>query len=218
MAETFDKYHFKRNEHSVQLDYTYTSKDWLDFSILTLGGLGSVSVFGFIIVQAIQNEFLWIYVVLIPLFGFVGTTKLIELLSRLSEPTKRIITINNKTKSIIIKKPHFRTEKHLITEVDCIDYSLHTDMVGISNRIPKRRYWIEVHILFKDKKRIKILNINPTDILDPGGKKTKRNLFKTAKPLISELSKCLSISPIYNGIIDEEKTSRNKEPNYKQVP
>ena len=205
MAETFDKYYFKRSEKSIQLDYSQTSKDWLDFSILTLFGLGSVSVSGFLITQAIRSEFLWIYIVLIPLFGFVGAIKLIELLSRLSEPTKGIITINKQTNSIIIRKPHFRTERYLISELDCIDYSLHTDMVRISNQSPKRRYWIEVYILFKDKRKIKILNINPSDTLDSGSEKTKRNLFKTAEPLVGELSDILSISPIYKGIIDEEK-------------
>ncbi len=210
MTETLDKYYFKRSEKLIQLEYSRTSKDWFDFLVLTLFGIGSLSVSGFLIIQAIRSEFSWIYIVLIVLFGFVGAIKLLELFSRLSEPTKGIITIDKETKSIIIRKSHFRTERRLISELDCIEYSLHTDFVRISDQSPKRRYWIEVHILSNDKRRIKILNINPSDVLDPGSEKTKRNLFKTAKPLINELSDNLSIKPVYKDVVNEEKTNPNK--------
>jgi hypothetical protein len=62
-----------------------------------------------------------------------------------------------------------------------------------------------VYIKSNDGRRIKTLNINPSEILDQGNEKTKRDLFKTAKPLISELADILSIKSVYKGVIDEEK-------------
>ena len=205
MSENLNKYSFRTSGKFIRFGYSRTTKDWLDLLILTLFGIGSLSVSGFLIIQSIRSEFSWLYVVLISLFGFVGVIKLIEFLSRLSEPTNSIITIDKHSNTIIIRKPHFRVEKFLISELDSIEYRLHTDFMKFSNQSPKRRYWIEVHIKSNDNRRIKALNINPSEIIDRGSENTKRDLFKTAKPLISELANNLSIKSIYKGVIDEER-------------
>jgi hypothetical protein len=209
MTKLFDNYYIERNGRIVQLNYSRTSKDWFDFLILTFFGMGALFVSSFTIIRAIRSEFSWIYTAVIILFGFVGIIKIIELLSRLSEPTKGILTIDKQFNSLIIKKTHFKKEKCLISELNCIEYSLHTDFVRVSNHSPKRRYWIEVQIQVNKDRKIKILNINPEHILDLENEKTKNNLFKIAKPLLNELSLDLAIKSVYKGVIDEEKTDHN---------
>jgi hypothetical protein len=205
MTVFFDHYNIKSNNSLVELNYSRTSKDWFDFLILAIFGTAALFITGFLIVQLIKSEFSWIYIVVIVLFGFVGVIKIIELISRLSEPTKGIITIDKTSNTIVIKKPHFRKERIEVAELAYIEYCLHTDFVRVTNSKQKRRFWIEVHLYKKGDEKIKILNINPARIVDLGNERNKRELFKTAVPLITRISEELGIEVIYKGVIHEEK-------------
>ncbi|MFT4876171.1 MAG: hypothetical protein ACI8ZQ_001628 [Bacteroidia bacterium] len=207
MTDIFGNYNIQSNDSLVKLNYLPTSKDISDFLLLTLFGIGSLCISCFLLVHTLITNFSWINLIVILIFGLTGVVKVIELISRLSEPTNGIICIDKKSNSILIKKPHFKKEKILMSELDRIEYHLHTDYVRNSGNTVssiKRRYWIEVQLFIKNERKIKLLNINPSQILDIGNEGTKRELFKIAKPLISKISNELEISNIYKGVIDED--------------
>jgi hypothetical protein len=208
MIDLFGNYNIQSNDSLVKLNYLRTSKDISDLFLLALFGIGSLCISSFLLAHTLNTNFSWINLIVILIFGLTGVVKVLELISRLSEPTNEIICIDKKSNSILIKEPHFKKEKILMSELDCIEYHLHTDYVRYSSTSVssiKKRYWIEVQLFIKNERKIKILNINPSQILDIGNERTKRELFKIAKPLISKISNELEIRNIYKGVIDEDQ-------------
>jgi hypothetical protein len=207
MIDIFGNYNIESNESLVRLNYLRTSKDTFDFFLLALFGIGSLFISCFLLFHTLTTEFSWINLIVILIFGLTGVVKVLELISRLSEPTNGIICIDKKSNYIQIKKPHFRKENILKSDIHRIEYFLHTDYVRYSSNTVssiKKRYWIEVHLLIKNERKIKLFNINSSQILDIDNERTKRELLKIAKPLLIKISTEFEISNIYKGVIEED--------------
>lgn len=207
MKQPFGNYEIDFDASVFILNYKRTVKDWYDISSSGLFGFICLLVIYFATIEQLEQALDLIYIILIVCFGFVAFWKLGYSIARLLEPTKEIIRIEKKSGNVYIKLPFFRKLKMEMTKFSHIEYHLHRDIFEIDD-LKKNRFWIEIELITITKKRLKIININPTNLFKEDSEKTKNELIKVSKTITGKISQELNIKSNWKGIIDEENRSR----------
>jgi len=116
----------QRNGETV-VDYHRTLKDWLDILLYLILGIGPTA---FIVVMYQHTHFeAWIWWAVAFLFAFFAFIKLAEGFTRLTQPTRSIIVINNKDNKLVAKYPYLRKTIINLEDINRIQLS------GVNERI-----------------------------------------------------------------------------------
>lgn len=205
MKQQFGNFEFDKDNSVSILNYNRSSKDWFDILSSLLIGLLSASVV-FYIINAMIKDFSWIDPLILLVFGFVAFLKISYSISRLLEPTKKLISINKNSGTVELKSSKFKSQTVNLSDISLITYNLNKDEVDLtdqdSSTIIKNRFWIEVIFLTKNKQHIKAFNINPSHIFDKGDYKTKEILLSKSKKLLKKLARELEVEYRYKGFIE----------------
>ena len=195
MKKQFGAFSTESTDYTFTLDYSRTTKDWFDILVAGVPGVICFLILFFFTIRGLGPRSVWFFLLVILVVGCAAVFLCSYAYSRLLEPTKGIIHLDKPNGTLSVKTPKSKTLKFVIADLRLIHYHYHSDIieypVDISKR--KKRFWGEVELEMKGRKKIKIQAINLTYIIDRGPEAAKKEIEKTTKDLAKNLGRGLGV-------------------------
>ena len=185
-------YHIQDSKLFLKLEYTRTSKDIFDLLISFTGSLLILVFISFIIIKGLLVEFAWIYILVCVLFGFVGFMILSYFVNRLSNSSKHVLLIDKTSKTVNIRQPLFSKKNIKCDDLMLVEFEVHESLVGLSGH-QKYIQWAEINLIMKDRTKLNLLIINPTNIIDWRYTDLEKELKSSSKDLSKKIANGLGI-------------------------
>lgn len=189
-------YTFKVKDNHTFLHFSKSKKDHLDLLLFAVSGsiYLTLGVFSFIIKW---NDLSIIAMLVGLLFCSVGVIKFLQFLDKLLQPTSSTIHINKNTNSITFKSGLGKKQTIQNENIINLNYTLVKSFRNTYS-MGKFSYHVTVNLVLPKNKTVKILTINPKEILN--NKPLDHQLLSIAKPIVKRISKELEVNYSYKTI------------------
>ncbi len=205
MKEKIGDFIIKSNQASFSLNYSRNSKD--KFDIITSGFL-ALLILGFTLFMTfgLDDRGFSGFDIFITIILFVGSFYwLMSFFSKISQPVNKIIFYNDSSRKLTIRNNLFKKTVINHSDINKLEYQLHSDSIQLDTTKTKNRYWLELCIVTKEQDKILTFIVNNDKILDSGDDIIRKKLLNKAKPLIDRISKLLKVESRYDKNIVYEK-------------
>lgn len=197
MKELIGQYEFNTYDSYCSLSYNYTFRDYFWVLISTLLGILSIILTFYVFIEDVLKDFSLISLIIVILFGFITFLTFGYSIARLIETSKDIVVIDTENQIVKINLSLFNKINLTFKEIIKLQYHLNTEMFhGFDmedDNSGKKRFWVEVELITKKNKKIKILHINPMAFFDEGEYITKLELIRIGKKVSERLGKELGV-------------------------
>ena len=198
MTKQIDNFTITETSDKVVVDYAKTSKDKFDtIFTLTLGLAISVATF-LLLKQGLKSTS---YIVIIAglIFAFQAVIQTFSGLSRLFQPTRNLLIIDKKTKTLVSRHSPFASKTFSLDEIQTLVVSGQNEKISVGDGQKMTRTYCTITAKLKDKADERLFTINTNRFFRPSIQKLETELYSKAKRLSSEINSHLKLKQQWTG-------------------
>ena len=203
MTKQIDNFTITDTADKVVVDYDKTLKDWFDTLItLAIGLFLSVATY-FLLVQGFKTTS---YIVIAGglIFAFQAIVQSASRLLRLLQPTRNLLVIDKKAKTLFSKYIPFTSKTFSLDDIQTLVVSGQKEKLFVGSKNQMARTYCTISAKLRDKPDERLFTINTNRFLRPSSQKLETELYSKAKRLTSELNNFLKSKYHWTGY-DEAK-------------